>query len=346
MEELTIKDLLESGVHFGHQARRWNPKMKKYIFTERNGIYIIDLQKTLELIKKACDTVRKIVASGETVLFVGTKPQAADIIRDEAERSGQFYVTNRWLGGMLTNYRTIRQSIKRLEHLEKMSTDGTYELLTKKEVLSNEKHKEKLQRILGGIREMNKIPGLLIVVDTKRENIAVNEANRLGIPVCAIIDTNCDPDPIEFPIPGNDDAIRSIRVILAKITDAILEGMQMRAEEEPVVLQEAEKTEEKQKKPEEIQNSKEKPDVGEKEKPEDKNAKLKDQKRPMKKVEIPESKNIKKEPKRQAKSDVTEKKEAPKSSVKDKKVEKKTAEKKKPVTEEKKKTASKKSENE
>ncbi|MFC1490320.1 30S ribosomal protein S2 [Candidatus Latescibacterota bacterium] len=232
MGNLTIKDLLEAGVHFGHQTRRWNPKMKKFIFTERNDIYIIDLKKTLGLINNACNIVRETVAKGDSVLFVGTKTQAANIVKDEAERSGQYYVINRWLGGMLTNYRTIRQSVKKLEHYEKMSTDGTYDLLTKKEVLTNEKNKEKLLSILGGIRDMNRIPGILIVVDTKKENIAVREANRLGIPVCAIIDTNCDPDPIDFPIPGNDDAIRSIKVILSSITDSILEGLQLRADKE------------------------------------------------------------------------------------------------------------------
>ncbi|MFC1552134.1 30S ribosomal protein S2 [Candidatus Latescibacterota bacterium] len=232
MDNLTIKDLLEAGVHFGHQTRRWNPKMKKFIFTERNDIYIIDLKKTLGLINDACNIVRETVAKGDSVLFVGTKTQAANIVKDEAERSGQYYVINRWLGGMLTNYRTIRQSVKKLEHYEKMSTDGTYELLTKKEVLTNEKNKDKLLGLLGGIRDMNRIPGILIVVDTKKENIAVREANRLGIPVCAIIDTNCDPDPIDFPIPGNDDAIRSIKVILSRITDAILEGLQLRADKE------------------------------------------------------------------------------------------------------------------
>jgi len=237
--ELEIKDLLEAGVHFGHQTRRWNPKMKKFIFTERNGIYIIDLKKSLELINKACDVIREITAKGGLVLYVGTKAQAATTVKEEAERSGQFYVSNRWLGGMLTNYRTIRQSVKRLEHIEKMSSDGTYEHLTKKEILTTEKHKQKLLHVLGGIREMNRIPGLVIVVDTRRENIAVREANRLGIPVCAIIDTNCDPDPIDYPVPGNDDAIRSIKIIISKITDAVIEGIQMRDEEEAVSVKEA-----------------------------------------------------------------------------------------------------------
>jgi small subunit ribosomal protein S2 len=241
--EVTIQDLLEGGVHFGHQTRRWNPKMKKFIFTERNDIYIIDLQKTLALLKKACDIVREIASKGEPILFVGTKPQAASIILEEVERCGQFHVTNRWAGGMLTNYRTIRQSIKRLDNLEKMSTDGTFEHLTKKEVLNLEKHRAKLSYVLEGIRNMNRLPGLLIVVDTRKENIAVNEARRLGIPICAIVDTNCDPDPITYPIPGNDDAIRSIKKLLSALTDAVIEGAQIHVdrsdieEKETVVIE-------------------------------------------------------------------------------------------------------------
>ncbi|MBN1293753.1 MAG: 30S ribosomal protein S2 [Candidatus Latescibacteria bacterium] len=231
MAEVSIKELLEAGVHFGHQTRRWNPKMKKYIFTERNNIYIIDLQKTQKLLTNACEKIRDIAAKGQAVLFVGTKPQAAAIIKEEAERCNQFYVTNRWLGGMLTNYRTIRQSIKRLEHLEKISTDGTYEHFTKKEILTHEKNRQRLSQVLDGIRNMNRIPGLLIVVDTKKEKIAVSEARRLGIPVCAILDTNSDPDPITFPIPGNDDAIRSIQLLISNITDSILEGAQMIVDE-------------------------------------------------------------------------------------------------------------------
>ncbi len=238
MSEVAINDLLEAGVHFGHQTKRWNPKMKKFIFTERNNIYIIDLKKTQHLLTKACDCVREITAKGEAILFVGTKPQASAIIKEEAIRCSQFYVTNRWLGGMLTNYRTIRQSIKRLDHIEKMAADGTYEHLTKKEVLTHEKHREKLSRVLDGIREMNKVPGLVIVVDTKKEKIAVSEANRLGIPVCAILDTNCDPDPITYPIPGNDDAIRSIQLLLSHLTDAILEGMQLRVDDTVVAEKE------------------------------------------------------------------------------------------------------------
>lgn len=253
MAEITIQDLLSAGVHFGHQTRRWNPKMKKFIFTERNGIYIIDLQKTLALLNKACNVVREIAAKGDYILFVGTKPQASSIMLEEAERCGQFHVTNRWAGGMLTNYRTIRQSIKRLDHLETMSTDGTFEQLTKKEVLNLEKQRGKLSYVLEGIRKMNKVPGLLIVVDTKKEKIAVNEARRLGIPICAIIDTNCDPDPITLPIPGNDDAIRSIKVLLSTLTDAVIEGMQLYTdkngiEEKEETVLEAEKQEKELKK--------------------------------------------------------------------------------------------------
>lgn len=238
MAEVKIKDLLEAGVHFGHQTRRWNPKMKKYIFTERSNIYIIDLQKTKNLLDKACNAVREVAAKGQPILFVGTKPQAAAIMKDEAERCDQFYVTNRWLGGMLTNYRTIRQSIKKLEHLEKMSTDGTYEHLTKKEILTHDKHRERLDSILGGIRNMTRLPGLLIVVDTRKEKIAVREAQRLGIPICAILDTNSDPDPITYPVPGNDDAIRSIGLLLSALTDSIIEGSQLHIDEEAVAEKE------------------------------------------------------------------------------------------------------------
>ena len=238
MADVMIKDLLEAGVHFGHQTRRWNPKMKKYIFTERSNIYIIDLQKTKTLLDKACNAVREITAKGQPILFVGTKPQAAAIMKDEAERCDQFHVTNRWLGGMLTNYRTIRQSIKKLEHLEKMATDGTYEHLTKKEILTHEKHRERLESILGGIRNMTRLPGLLIVVDTRKEKIAVREAQRLGIPICAILDTNSDPDPITYPIPGNDDAIRSIGLILSALTESIIEGSQLRVDDDAVAEKE------------------------------------------------------------------------------------------------------------
>lgn len=227
MADITIQDLLEAGVHFGHQTRRWNPKMKKYIFTERNGVYIIDLQKSLACLKKACDKIRDIAATGQPILYVGTKPQAANIVKEQAERAGQYYMTSRWPGGLMTNFRTIRQSIKRLDHLEKMSTDGTFEHLTKKEVLNLENQRVRLLDILEGIRNMNRLPGLVIVVDTKKEKIAVAESNRLRVPVCAIVDTNCDPEPITLPIPGNDDAIRAIKLILSAITDAIIEGKQL-----------------------------------------------------------------------------------------------------------------------
>ena len=333
MAELEIKDLLEAGVHFGHQTRRWNPKMKKFIFTERNGIYIIDLKKSLELIKKACEVIREITAKGGSILYVGTKPQAATIIKEEAERSGQFYVSNRWLGGMLTNYRTIRQSVKRLEHIEKMSSDGTYEHLTKKEILTTEKHKQKLQHVLGGIREMNKIPGLLIVVDTRRENIAVKEANRLGIPVCAIIDTNCDPDSIDYPIPGNDDAIRSIKIILTKITDAVIEGIQVRDEEEAVSVKEDQKKilEEEEKQPQKAFETKsdekgiEKPD---KEDAEKRAAKEKSVKRTMKKADDSKvkAKDTRKTVKKDSDAGKTEKKRAVTSSAENKTAEKKSIE--------------------
>ena len=335
MEELTIKDLLESGVHFGHQVRRWNPKMKKFIFTERNGIYIIDLQKTLVFIKKACDVVREIVAKGEAILFVGTKPQAVNVIREEAERSGQFYVINRWLGGMLTNYRTIRQSIKRLEHFERMSNDGTYELITKKEIQNTEKQKNKLQQLLGGIREMNRVPGLLVVVDTKREIIAVKEANRLGIPVCAIIDTNCDPTPIDYPIPGNDDAIRSIKIILSKITDAVIEGTQMRADEEAVSLMEPDEEIEEEKPTESIKQKAVyvKPDVEKEKKKEEKDIEKvntkEEIKKPIKeKIEGIKGKDITKTAEGRSKTPRPEKKEAMKVSTVDKKAGKETETKK------------------
>jgi small subunit ribosomal protein S2 len=237
--QLTLKDLLESGVHFGHQTRRWNPKMKKFIFTERNGIYVIDLQKTLDCLARAVKDVRELSARGELILFVGTKPQASGIIREEAERCGQFFVNNRWLGGMLTNFRTIRQNVKHLEHLDKMASDGTYEHLTKKETQNLDKQRTRLDSVLCGIRTMSRLPGLLVVVDTKKEKIAVSEAERLGIPICAVLDTNCDPDPITYPIPGNDDAIRSIKLILTQITEAIIEGSQMRVDQEVVSGKEA-----------------------------------------------------------------------------------------------------------
>ena len=233
MTEVPIKNLLEAGVHFGHQTRRWNPKMKRYIFVERNGIYIIDLQKTQKLINEASSLARERVQQGESVLFVGTKKQAQEVVKTEAERCSMFYVTERWLGGMLTNFQTIRLNIHRLKELEQMESDGRFDALPKKEVIGLKRERMKLEKILGGIRDMNRLPGVVYVIDTKKEKIAVAEANKLGIPLVAIVDTNSDPDPIDYPIPGNDDAIRSIRLITRIMSDAVLEGKErFQAEEE------------------------------------------------------------------------------------------------------------------
>lgn len=224
MPEITLQQLLMAGAHFGHLKRRWNPKMKPYIFMERSGIYIIDLNKTLACLLEACKMISQIVQKGEAILFVGTKKQARDIIKVEAERCGMPYVTERWMGGTLTNFSTIKKSIKHLKNLEKMATDGTYDHLLKKEILAIEREKEKLERSLGGIKEMSHLPGGLFVVDTKKEAIAVAEANRLLIPVFGIVDTNSDPDPIDYPIPANDDAFKSISLIVHTIADAIIES--------------------------------------------------------------------------------------------------------------------------
>jgi len=232
--DITIKDLLEAGVHFGHQTRRWNPKMKKFIFTARSGIYIIDLQKTLQCLEVACQKVKEVVTEGKSLLFVGTKKQAQEVVKEEALRCGAFYVTERWLGGMLTNFQTIKLNIKRLKDLERMREDGTFDKLTKKEVLKLEKERMKLEKVLGGIKEMNRLPGLLFVVDAKKERIAVAEAYKLGIPIVAIIDTNSDPDPITFPIAANDDAIKSIRVITHQIAEAALEAQKSKVEKEEI----------------------------------------------------------------------------------------------------------------
>ena len=228
-----LKELLEAGVHFGHQTRRWNPKMKPFIFTSRNGIYVIDLKKTQECLKVASLKAKEVVAKGGTVLFVGTKKQAQEVIQQEAQKCGMYYVTERWLGGTLTNFTTIRRNIRRLRDIERMAEDGTFEKLTKKEVLKLEKEREKLQTILGGIKDMNELPKLLYVVDSKKERIAVAEANKLGIPVIAIVDTNSDPDLINFPIAGNDDAIKSIKVITQEIANAILEAKHIFQETTP-----------------------------------------------------------------------------------------------------------------
>ncbi len=232
MAVVSMKELLECGVHFGHQTRRWNPKMKKYIFTERNGIYILDLQKTLKQIEEAYKIVRQAAEKDKPVLFVGTKKQARQVVRNEAERCDMFHVTERWLGGMLTNYQTIRQSIRRLETLDKMAQDGTSERLTKKEVIRMERQRGKLQSSLGGIRDMGRIPGLVFIVDIKKEHIAIAEARRLEIPIVAIVDTNCDPEEVDFVIPANDDAIRSITLITKLMADAVLEGRDSRQDKE------------------------------------------------------------------------------------------------------------------
>ena len=226
MGVIQMKQLLEAGVHFGHQTRRWNPKMAEYIFTERNGIYIIDLQKTAKKIEEAYYFVRDIVADGGTVLFVGTKKQAQDAIREEAEKTGMYYVNARWLGGMLTNFKTIKRRIDRLYQLKKMNEDGTMELLPKKEVLKLNLEEERLEKYLGGIKEMKDIPAAMFVVDPRKEKNAIAEAHKLGIPVIAIVDTNCDPEEADYPIPGNDDAIRAVKLIVSTIGNAIIEGKQ------------------------------------------------------------------------------------------------------------------------
>ncbi len=231
MPVITMKQLLESGVHFGHQTRRWNPKMKPYIFGARNGIYIIDLQKTVRMFNTAYQFIVETVATGESVLFVGTKKQAVDSIVEESERCGMYRVSHRWLGGMLTNFQTIKKSIDRLKQLKAMKEDGSISKFPKKEILRMEREMMKLDRNLGGIEDMERLPGALFVIDPRRENIAVAEANTLRIPIVAIVDSNCDPDPIDYIIPGNDDAIRSIRLFSSKIADACLEGKQKREEQ-------------------------------------------------------------------------------------------------------------------
>ena len=226
MSVISMKQLLEAGVHFGHQTRRWNPKMAEYIFTERNGIYIIDLQKTVKMIEEAYYFTRDVAAEGGSVLFVGTKKQAQEAIKEEAERTGMYYVNARWLGGMLTNFKTIKKRISRLFQLDKMAEDGTMELLPKKEVIKLNLEKERLEKFLGGIKNMQNLPSAMFVVDPRKEKNAIAEAHKLGIPVIAIVDTNCDPEEADYPIPGNDDAIRAVKLIVSTIGNAILEGKQ------------------------------------------------------------------------------------------------------------------------
>lgn len=232
MAVISMKQLLEAGVHFGHQTRRWNPKMKKYIFTERNGIYIIDLQKTVKKVEEAYNFIKEVAENGGTVLFVGTKKQAQESVKDEAIRSGQYFINQRWLGGTLTNFGTIRKRINRLKDIERMEEDGTFDVLPKKEVVGLLKEKDRLVKFLGGIKEMKKIPDALFIVDPRKERIAIAEAHKLNIPIVGIVDTNCDPDEIDYVIPANDDAIRAVKLLTGKMADAILEVKQ--GEEEAV----------------------------------------------------------------------------------------------------------------
>jgi len=233
---ITMKELLEAGVHFGHQTKRWNPKMKEYIFGERNGIYIIDLQKTLKMFKEASKFVQDLAAEGKIVLFVGTKRQAQDAIAEEAQRCAMFYVNQRWLGGLLTNWVTVQKSVKRLKELDDMATDGRYELLPKKEVIKLERERKHLQANLAGIKNMARLPDAIFVIDSNKEQIAVREARKLGIPVVAVVDTNCDPSEVDYVIPGNDDALRAIRLFASKVSDSIAEGSQLAADKQTAEL--------------------------------------------------------------------------------------------------------------
>ncbi|MCF7914079.1 MAG: 30S ribosomal protein S2 [Spirochaetaceae bacterium] len=249
MSVVTMKSLLESGVHFGHQTKRWDPRMKKYIFAERNGIHIIDLQKTIVSIKEAYDLIREQVKAGKSVLFVGTKKQAQQAIEREAQRCGMFYVSNRWLGGMLTNFSTIKKSIHRLKKIEKMEIDGTFESLTKKEVSRLNKERQRLEKNLGGIKDMKELPGAIFIIDTRKEAIAVAEAKRMGIPIVSVVDTNCDPTDIDYPIPGNDDAIRAISLFTKVIADAVIDADNEIGIQIIETLQDEDETEQTQEKP-------------------------------------------------------------------------------------------------
>ena len=246
MSVISMKQLLEAGVHFGHQTRRWNPKMAEYIYTERNGIYIIDLQKSVGMVDDAYNAIKDIVADGGTILFVGTKKQAQDVIRTEAERCGMFYVNQRWLGGMLTNFKTIQSRVQRLKEIEAMAEDGTFDVLPKKEVIALKKEWEKLEKNLGGIKDMKRIPDAIFVVDPKKERICVQEAHILGVPLIGIADTNCDPEELDYVIPGNDDAIRAVKLIVSKMADAVIEanqGVQMAEASEEEAAEEEETAE-------------------------------------------------------------------------------------------------------
>ncbi len=234
-----MKELLEAGVHFGHQTKRWNPKMKEYIFGERNGIYIIDLQKTLKMFKEASKFVTDAAAEGKTILFVGTKRQAQDAIAEEAKRCNQFYINQRWLGGLLTNWVTVQKSVKRLKELDEMATDGRYELLPKKEVIKLERERKHLEANLAGIKELTRLPDAIFVIDSNKEQIAVREARKLGIPVVAVVDTNCDPSEVDYVIPGNDDALRAIRLFASKIADSVVEGSQFATDKQVAEIQAA-----------------------------------------------------------------------------------------------------------
>jgi small subunit ribosomal protein S2 len=236
LANITMKELLEAGVHFGHQTKRWNPKMKEFIFGERNGIYIIDLQKTLKMFKEASKFVQDLAAEGKIVLFVGTKRQAQDAIAEEATRAGMYYVNQRWLGGLLTNWVTVQKSVKRLKELDEMATDGRYELLPKKEVIKLERERKHLQANLAGIKNMSRLPDSIFVIDSNKEQIAVREARKLGIPVVAVVDTNCDPSEVDYVIPGNDDALRAIRLFASKISDSIVEGSQLATDKQTAEL--------------------------------------------------------------------------------------------------------------
>ena len=239
MANISMKELLEAGVHFGHQTKRWNPKMKEYIFGERNGIYIIDLQKTLKMFKEASNFVRDLAGEGKTVMFVGTKRQAQDAIAEEANRCSMYYVNQRWLGGLLTNWVTVQKSVKRLKELDEMATDGRYELLPKKEVIKLERERKHLQANLAGIKEMSRLPDAIFVIDSNKEQIAVREARKLGIPVVAVVDTNCDPSEVDYVIPGNDDALRAIRLFASKIADSAIEGNQAATDKQEAAVRDA-----------------------------------------------------------------------------------------------------------